>query len=130
MVELTKNAALLAVCVLAKRTDGGCAWCGKPLPAGRRKWCAGRCETRFWNNHWWPRARRAARRRDKHRCARCGAGRPLEVNHKTPCRGLHAALACAHHLDNLETLCVPCHREHTAALPRVSRGREASSARP
>lgn len=116
---MTKNAAILAVCALARPSPGGCAWCGKPLPEGRRKWCSGRCETRFWNNHWWSRARRAAKRRDRYACVRCGGGRPLEVNHKTPCRGRHGALDCAHHLQNLETLCVPCHRAHTAALPRA-----------
>ena len=42
----------------------------------------------------------------------------LEVNHIVPCRGKHAALDCAHHLDNLETLCPPCHKVNTAALPR------------
>lgn len=40
----------------------------------------------------------------------------MEVNHIVPCRGRHKALDCAHHLDNLETLCPPCHKEHTAAL--------------
>jgi 5-methylcytosine-specific restriction endonuclease McrA len=40
----------------------------------------------------------------------------MEVNHVVPCRGRHKALDCAHHLDNLETLCPPCHKEHTSAL--------------
>ena len=43
----------------------------------------------------------------------------LEVNHIVPCRGKHRALDCAHHLDNLETLCLPCHQAHTSSLPRA-----------
>jgi 5-methylcytosine-specific restriction endonuclease McrA len=45
----------------------------------------------------------------------------LEVNHIVPCAGQHTQLSCAHHLDNLETLCMPCHKEHTSELrSRVS----------
>lgn len=40
----------------------------------------------------------------------------LEVNHRVPCLGAHGTLSCSHHLANLETLCVPCHKAHTAAL--------------
>ncbi len=42
----------------------------------------------------------------------------LEINHLTPCLGAHGELSCAHHLANLETLCVPCHKAHTAGLVR------------
>ncbi len=115
------------------------------LPASRRTWCSDGCAAAFWRNHWWTLARRAAKRRDKHRCRRCGHSPPkrpaarafplradylaafrrwraarrterLEVNHITPCRGAHGTLSCAHHVDNLETLCVSCHREHTRGL--------------
>ncbi|MFI5346989.1 MAG: hypothetical protein ACHQ51_11505 [Elusimicrobiota bacterium] len=116
-----KNAALIATCVLARPAAGGCGWCGMPLPDGRRTWCRGACSTRFWNNHWWPRARRAVRRRDKYRCVSCGKAGKLEVNHRIPCRGAHGMLSCAHHLDNLETLCVPCHRAHTSTITRAHR---------
>jgi 5-methylcytosine-specific restriction endonuclease McrA len=122
-----KSAALLAVCALARPAAGGCRWCGTPLPKGRRTWCQNRCATVFWNNHWWSQARRAAKRRDKYLCVRCGHKPPkkmtraqrrtgrLEVNHRVPCLGQHGTLSCAHHLENLETLCVPCHRTRTAA---------------
>jgi hypothetical protein len=39
----------------------------------------------------------------------------LEVNHVVPCIGKHGQLSCAHHLDNLETLCLSCHRTVTSA---------------
>jgi hypothetical protein len=39
----------------------------------------------------------------------------LEVNHIAQARGAHRELSCLHHLDNLETLCLDCHREETAA---------------
>jgi hypothetical protein len=38
----------------------------------------------------------------------------LEVNHIAPCIGAHGQLSCAHHLANLETLCIACHRATTA----------------
>jgi 5-methylcytosine-specific restriction endonuclease McrA len=113
---MTKSTALVAVCALARPGEGACSWCGKPVPKGRRMWCRGRCATAFWNNHWWPRARRAAKRRDKYACVRCGRGRPVEVNHIAPCHGAHGEISCAHHLTNLETLCIACHRVHTAGL--------------
>jgi DNA-directed RNA polymerase subunit RPC12/RpoP len=129
---------------------GGCAWCGAELPPRRRTWCSDRCGTAFWNNHWWSQARREAKRRDKYRCRRCGhvapkrparvrfptetayraamrawrAGKPLnrlEVNHRVPALGAHRMLSCVHHLDNLETLCVNCHKETTSAM-RPRRG--------
>ena len=46
------------------------------------------------------------------------AGKPLnrlEVNHREPALGAHGMLSCLHHLDNLETLCVACHKATTAA---------------
>jgi len=52
------------------------------------------------------------------------AGKPLnrlEVNHRVPALGAHGTLSCVHHLDNLETLCVTCHKETTSAMrPRRS----------
>ena len=150
---MPKSLSLLAVCTIAHGiADGQCAWCGEALPARRRTWCSDRCANTFWNNHWWSLARRAAKRRDKYRCKRCGKERPkrptrlrfaseasykramttwrkerkverLEVNHIEPCVGQHRTLSCMHHLENLETLCVECHKAHTSALPRPKRNR-------
>jgi hypothetical protein len=148
-----KRDALLAVCSLAPPlADGACAWCAAPLPPRRRSWCSDRCGDLFWANHWWSVARAAAKRRDKYRCKRCGTRAPVrptrarhaseaaykaamrawraarkahrvEVNHIVPCEGKHRELSCSHHLDNLETLCVTCHKTHTAGLrERRSRG--------
>jgi hypothetical protein len=141
-----KRDALLAVCSLAPPlAEGACAWCAAPLPPRRRTWCSDRCGDAFWANHWWSVARRTAKRRDKYRCRRCGANAPkrpvkarfatheaylaairawraakrtdrLEVNHIVPAQGRHRMLDCAHHLENLETLCAACHKQHTAAL--------------
>jgi hypothetical protein len=38
----------------------------------------------------------------------------LEVNHRVPALGAHRSLSCLHHLGNLETLCVACHKVTTA----------------
>jgi hypothetical protein len=147
----TKKDALLAICSLVPpAAAGACAWCGGALPARRRSWCSDGCGELFWANHWWSVARSAVKRRDRYRCTQCGASGPkrpartkhathraylaamrewraakkvarLEVNHIVPCAGQHAQLSCAHHLDNLETLCMPCHKVHTSALrARVS----------
>jgi hypothetical protein len=47
----------------------------------------------------------------------------MEVNHRVPCRGKHTTLSCDHHLDNLETLCVACHLEHTLTDRKISAAR-------
>ncbi len=112
------------VCELAKPGGPGeCRWCGSALPARRRTWCSDTCSRTYSKNHWWPDARRAARRRDKYRCRRCQRRRTdgikLEVNHVVRALGSHARVSCAHHLANLETLCNECHavvtREQRAA---------------
>ena len=146
---------LLAVCTLACPAAGGCAWCGSALPARRRIWCSDACSETFWTNHWWSLARGAAKRRDRYRCKRCGERAPirpsrvrfpkerdyreamrlwraarktgrLEVNHRVPCRGKHGTLGCEHHLENLETLCMACHRLETAADARTRLARGAA----
>ena len=149
-----KRDALLAVCSLAPPlADGACGWCAKPLPPRRRSWCSDACGDAFWANHWWSVARGTVKRRDKYRCRRCGARAPkrpvkatfgthaaylaamrawraakktarMEVNHIVPCEGQHGQLSCAHHLENLETLCVDCHKTHTASIRPARRKRD------
>ena len=57
-------------------------------------------------------ARQAALDRDQHRCIQCGQPAtdhtPLEVHHLTP-----LSSGGTHDLDNLATLCRPCHTSHT-----------------
>jgi hypothetical protein len=42
----------------------------------------------------------------------------VEVNHRRPALGAHAMLSCIHHLENLETLCVDCHKIFTSTTRR------------
>lgn len=138
------------------RAEGACAWCGEPLPAGRRSWCSDRCGDAFWANHWWSVARHSAKRRDRYSCRRCGTRGPkrpvktkfakraayltalrawreqklagrLEVNHIRPAAGRHRELSCVHHLDNLETLCLACHKAHTATLRAEATARSSAA---
>jgi 5-methylcytosine-specific restriction protein A len=51
--------------------------------------------------------RAMARRRDRYRCVRCGA-RGIEVDHVTP-----VSAGGGWTLDNLQTLCTPCHESKT-----------------
>ncbi|GAB4578784.1 MAG: hypothetical protein Fur0022_15210 [Anaerolineales bacterium] len=66
----------------------------------------------------WPRAREAARARDGYRCQLCGIperGRSHDVHHKIPFRQFASAEE-ANRLDNLVTLCPPCHRRAETAV--------------
>lgn len=58
----------------------------------------------------WPALRLKALRRDGWRCVQCGARGRLEVDHMKPVR-THPELAFA--LDNLQSLCAPCHSRKT-----------------
>jgi hypothetical protein len=123
--------------------------------APRWTWfCSTPCMKAWRRNHHWDIARKAALRRDR-RCRKCGSDggkarhrdardRGLEVNHITPLAdvddggghvrfkpGSHVATkyrtSCAHHLDGLQVLCKPCHREETNKQ-RVVRMSSAGSA--
>ena len=139
---MTKSLSLLASCVVAHGlSERKCAWCGAELPTRRRTWCSDKCGDAFWNNHWWSLARRAAKRRDKYKCKRCGhkpLGRThadyrkmrktdrLEVNHIERAMGRHREVSCIHHLVNLETLCLACHKIETSAAIRAKRDADSS----
>lgn len=108
--------------------DDRCRWCNDVLHPARKRWCSDKCANAYGKNHWWTDARKAAKRRDKYRCVRCGADRNgntptggqrpaklrgLNVHHIVPAEGRHSITDCAHHLTNLETLCKVCHNvEH------------------
>lgn len=127
----------LAACSLAVgAAPVGCDWCGRPLLRNRRRWCSALCVSLFRRNHLWTSAREAALSRDRFACVRCGSKDGLEVNHIVPLayssrhRANPRAASCAHHMDNLETLCHSCHVETTndqrakgliAPLPRKVR---------
>ena len=67
----------------------------------------------------WERNRRAALERDQFQCGRCGATKRLHVHHKIHWEpGQHDP----HALDNLETLCISCHRKQHP-VPQGSDGR-------
>lgn len=130
---------------------GRCGLCGEELPrtsTGRihpnRRWCSQACSDTYWNNHGWDAASHAAVRRDGWRCRRCnhpGSGRSspplgtfdpdevaaagglraLEVNHRRPRNGRGYHEGCHHHLEELETLCRPCHAGETQKQIRARR---------
>lgn len=58
----------------------------------------------------WQALRFKAKRRDGWKCVKCGTAGRLEVDHVKPIR-THPELA--YELDNLQSLCVPCHSRKT-----------------
>jgi 5-methylcytosine-specific restriction endonuclease McrA len=103
----------------AADVDGDCPWCGRPLPARRRRWCSDRCRADFVGNHFWGPARERALARDGRSCTHCGARQSqMQVHHVDPRRGAGYAAGCHHHHDLLETLCQPCHVVETNAQRR------------
>lgn len=97
--------------------ESACQWCDTDLPPGRRTvFCSRACVLAYERNHRWNKARSAAKRRARYRCQRCGAGKDadLEVNHIIPVDGAGYGDGCAHHQNNLETLCHDCHVLTTA----------------
>jgi 5-methylcytosine-specific restriction endonuclease McrA len=114
--------------------DGHCDNCGARLEGRRRKWCSDTCALAlyraFSEQHDWDSAREAALERDGRKCVRCGLAEELgplvrngwggttrrsslSVNHIIPRNGCGYGRGCHHHLDNLETLCWPCHQVET-----------------
>jgi len=127
--------------VLRPHVDGECDRCGKALTGRQRRWCSGKCGAWAYNemakHHDWAEARRHALERDGHKCVRCGepekiyshaGGRcsNLSVNHIEPRFGRGYGRGCHNHLENLETLCHPCHvietRRQRARLPLDAEG--------
>lgn len=100
-----------------RNTPGVCDACGKPLTGRQKRWCSTDCSLALWRQHDWNGARRAAKKRDGHKCVNCGQEdgvdkhlrSTLEVNHIEPRVGRGYGWGCWNHLDNLETLCHDCH---------------------
>jgi hypothetical protein len=107
------------------------ASCRVELPPRRTAYCSDRHAREFERNHVWLYARRAARRRARWACERCGF-KPseirkdpivrraysrhelrLEVNHIAPLVGSYRSVTCLNHQTNLEVLCHRCHLEVT-----------------
>lgn len=64
----------------------------------------------FYKTAQWKAVRKLAKDRDGWRCVKCGARGRLEVDHIKPIR---SAPELVFDLDNLQTLCVPCHSKKT-----------------
>lgn len=118
---------------------GVCDRCGATLTGRQRRWCSDRCQFEWRREHDWGSARSAAVERDDHTCRHCGARERydwrnpaeavrLEVNHIDPREGRGYGFGCHNHLDNLETLCTPCHRTVTNA--QAAERRERRNAQP
>lgn len=91
-----------------------CNFCGKKLTGRQERWCSSKCNTEYYEQHYWTSRRKAALKRDKHKCVKCGQPEvKLEVNHINPLIGSGYNLSCKHHLENLETVCHPCHVQIT-----------------
>ncbi|MFF7681486.1 HNH endonuclease [Microbacterium sp. NPDC007973] len=119
----TEPCSLADVLLPHRNTAGACDHCGKALTGRQKRWCSFECSRVEAPHHDWNVARKAAKRRDGHKCVKCG--RPddvdhnlrsiLEVNHIEPRVGKGYGWGCWNHQDNLETLCRPCHVEVTKA---------------
>jgi hypothetical protein len=110
------------------------ASCRAPLEGRRSAYCSDKHARKFQRDHVWAVARRAARRRAKWACERCGM-KPadirkdperraiysrhqlrLEVNHIQPLGGRYRGVTCLNHQSNLEVLCHNCHVGATGVL--------------
>lgn len=111
-----------------RREDGswGCRGCGSPIPKGRQAWCSDLCVQKFHPLY----VIDAVKKRDKGICNACGFDtsewwkidhRRAEYDHIIPFSegGLTV-------LENMRTLCAPCHRERTKAW----HGERAAARRP
>lgn len=109
-----------------------CCFCGDPIPKGRRDWCGDQCVLRYGiasGDHGLIRSE--LWRRDKGVCALCGSQCacnvrdrmwtpdgwvksteiPWDADHIVP-----LVEGGGHSLDNLRTLCHPCHKRVTREL--------------
>ena len=99
-------------------TNHKCAWCGNPLPKGRRKYCCDDCAYKYWQKFqaplWWNNAKNMALARANYQCEAEGCGRRggLEVHHEIrlePWESRHNSPKNSQ--DNLRVLCRSCHEK-------------------
>jgi hypothetical protein len=99
----------------ANAPDGVCRWCGQPATGRRKRWCSDECVQEYEVRCSGSALRYAVWQRDRGKCSRCGRDcETWEAHHKHACKD--GGGACG--LDNVETLCVACHRAETAAQRR------------
>lgn len=101
-------------CHMLTHTPGHC-WCGRPLTGRQKKYCSTTHARHVTIEHRWTQAKAAAKKLATwYQCANCEQFfRQVEVNHIVPCKGKHGKWGCWHHSDNLEVLCIPCHKIKT-----------------
>lgn len=127
------------------RQPGECTWCGRRVPKRRRRWCGEECVAAWmasWGS--WAHLCWLVERRDRGVCSRCGCDTDRIKRLLTRWRYDHEAESAARafwrsegfpigrqlweadhivpraeggedRLENLRTLCVPCHKARTAA---------------
>ena len=90
--------------------------CEVALSGRKTRWCSKKCADDAYASWSYPAARWRVSERDNGLCKRCGVyDGAWECNHIMPiCLG---GSLCD--LDNLETLCRKCHREHTNSIPQM-----------
>jgi 5-methylcytosine-specific restriction endonuclease McrA len=88
---------------------GRCDHCGHVLHGRQTRYCGARCRNFITMQHRWTQARAAAKKRDGYACTECGDDKSLEVHHVIPREGNGYGWGCAHHSENLLTL---CHTHH------------------
>ncbi len=126
-IEMANTWQSFVTCVDLTEKVCRVASCRADLPPRRTAFCSDKHAREFERNHVWFAARRAARRRARWACERCGfkpseirkdpeARRRysrtelrLEVNHILPLQGSYRIVTCLNHQTNLEVLCHTCH---------------------
>lgn len=137
--RILEGAGFVSVRDLSRGPSGFplCRWCGKECPSKQRTFCSGKratfdratgavkdggtgCVHEHCMRSQPGYARRLVYARDRGVCALCGvqcdgAGQPFwQADHIVPV--VEGGGACG--LENLRTLCEPCHKAETAALAR------------
>jgi 5-methylcytosine-specific restriction endonuclease McrA len=105
-----------------------CEWCGKPLSGRQRKWCSVGC-VKDWLSTWqWEEIAKRALRRvvEPDGTVRCQGCRefllfnihrvPFDIDHITP-----LADGGSNDPQNLQILCVPCHKKKTSLEAKARR---------